>query len=255
MGLNLTKIKTRIVNSTEGFEFLGFQLISIKRSNEMYQVKIYPSRKSRVHVIKCTRHIIQKNRSASSFFVINLLNSQILGWANYFRYSDCHPIFSILDYLIFNQVRAWVLRRKSKGLKSRTALKWKYFSSRRRYHFREKEYRANWILEGKHLTKYGKLQENFLPRMTWINAAKYIKIEGTASPYDGNHLYWIKRLTKYPTFNQRFSTLMQIQYGYCTQCGVSFTSEDNIKVGPIILNSKRDLKSHNRQAFHKHCYI
>ena len=29
-GLSLSKAKTRIVNSTEGFEFLGFQFISLK---------------------------------------------------------------------------------------------------------------------------------------------------------------------------------------------------------------------------------
>jgi hypothetical protein len=113
-----------------------------------------------------------------------------------------------MDYLIFNQVRAWVFRRKSKGLRSRTALKLKYFPEGKSYHFRGKDYKNNWILAGKSLTKSGKLQENFLPKMTWVGSAQYVKIKGKASIYDGNHLYWAKRTEKYSGFNHRVSKLI-----------------------------------------------
>ncbi len=256
VGLELSKAKTRIVNSTEGFEFLGFQIISIKRSNGVYKVKIYPSRRSRARIIQRTRDIIQKNRSASSFSLINLLNSRIIGWANYFRYSECSQDFSKMDYLIFNQVRAWVFRRKSKGLRSRRALKLKYFPEGKSYHFRGKDYKNNWILVGKSLTKYGKLQENFLPKMTWVGSAPYVKIKGKASPYDGNHLYWAKRTEKYSGFNHRVSKLIRIQNGCCARCGVSFTPEDYIEVDHIIPRSKGGSDRYNNlQALHKHCHI
>ena len=75
-GLELSKAKIRIVNSTEGFEFLGFQIISIKRSNGAYKVKIHPSRRSRACILQGTREIIQRNRSASSFSLINLLEKR-----------------------------------------------------------------------------------------------------------------------------------------------------------------------------------
>ena len=53
-GLELSKAKTRIVNSTEGFEFLGFQIISIKsqlKEEYKYKVKIHPSRSSKKRFI------------------------------------------------------------------------------------------------------------------------------------------------------------------------------------------------------------
>lgn len=255
-GLELSKAKTRIVNSTEGFEFLGFQIISINRSNGAYKVKIHPSRRSRARIIQRTRDIIQRNRSASSFSLINLLNSRIIGWGNYFRYSECSEDFSKIDYLIFNQIRAWVFRRKSKGLRSRTALKLKYFPEGKSYHFRGKDYKNNWILTGKSLTKYGKLQENFLPKMTWVGSAQYVKIKGKASPYDGNHLYWAKRTEKYSGFNHRVSKLIRIQNGCCVRCGVSFTPEDHIEVDHIIPKSKGGSDRYkNLQVLHKHCHI
>lgn len=256
VGLELSKAKTRIVNSTEGFEFLGFQIISIKLSSGAYKVKIHPSRRSIARIIQRTHDIIQRNRSASSFSLINLLNSRIIGWADYFRYSECSQDFSKIDYLIFNQVRAWVFRRKSKGLRSRTALKLKYFPEGKSYHFRGKDYKNNWILAGKDLTKYGKLQENFLLKMTWVGSAQYVKIKGKASPYDGNHLYWAKRAEKYSGFNHRVSKLIRIQNGCCARCGVSFTPEDYIEVDHIIPKSKGGSDRYkNLQALHKHCHI
>jgi RNA-directed DNA polymerase len=172
-GLELSKAKTRIINSTEGFEFLGFQIISIKKQNdeEDYKVKIHPSRRSKVRIIQRIRKLIQENKSASSYSLINILSSRIIGWANYFRYSECIEDFAKLDSIIFNQIRAWVFRRKSKGLRSRTKLKDKYFPEGKKYLFRGKNYQNNWILNGKAVIKHSKVEENFLPKMTWVGSA------------------------------------------------------------------------------------
>jgi len=214
-GLKLSKTKTRIVNSTEGFEFLGFQIITIKQSNEKFKTKIHPSKASKSRIIQHIREIIQRNKSASSYTLINLLSSRIISWANYFRYSECNQDFSKIDFLIFNQIRAWVFRRKSKNFKSRTKLKLKYFPEGKTYRFRGKDYMNNWILNGQTLTKKGEKKENFLPKMAWINSSQYIKIKGNASPYDGNHLYWAEKVEKHSGFNHRISKLIRIQKGCC----------------------------------------
>jgi RNA-directed DNA polymerase len=171
-GLEFSKAKTRIINSTEGFEFLGFQIISIKKqTNEGYKVKIHPSRRSKASIIQGIRKLIQENKSASSYSLINILSSRIIVWANYFRYSECIEDFTKLDYTIFNQIRAWVFRRKSKGLRSRTKLKHKYFPEGKKYGFRGNTYQNNWILNGKTVRKDYKVKENFLPKMLWVGSA------------------------------------------------------------------------------------
>jgi RNA-directed DNA polymerase len=174
VGLSLFKVKTNIVNSTVGFEFLGFEIISIKSAQSgKYNVKITPSKKSKVQIISSTRSIIQSNKSASSYSLIVQLSGRILGWANYFRYSECQTTFLNLDYQIFGQIRAWVFRRKSKGLSSSKRLKEKYFPSGNTYSFQGKKYQNNWILVGKtSKTLHGKIKENYLPKMSWVISAQ-----------------------------------------------------------------------------------
>jgi RNA-directed DNA polymerase len=209
-GLELSKAKIKIIHSTESFEFLGFQIISIKpQTNEDYKVKIHPSKRSKASIIQGIRKLIQENKSTSSYSLIQILSSRIIGWANYFRHSECIEDFTKLDYTIFNQIRAWVFRRKSKGLKSRTKLKQKYFPDGKKYFFRGKTYQNNWILNGKAGIKDWKREENFLPKMVWVSSTESLKI----NPSDGNHLYWAERTEKYSGFSKRISKLIRIQEG------------------------------------------
>jgi len=258
-GLQLSKARTRIVNSTEGFQFLGFQIITIKtksKGNENYRVSIGPSHESKTRIIKRIREIIQKNKSASSYSLILLLSSRIIGWANYFRYSECQMDFSKMDYTIYNQIRAWVFRRKSKGLRTRTKLKEKYFPSGKTYTFRGKSYTDNWVLTGQTKDKEGRIVENFLPKMKWVASIQHIKIRGSASPYDGDHLYWAKRTAKYSKFSNNIKKLIVVQKGRCAICDVPFTPMDVIETDHINPQFKGGSnKFSNLQALHKHCHI
>jgi RNA-directed DNA polymerase len=204
-GLPFAKAKTKIINSVHGFEFLGFHIISIKNNEGKYKIKIHPSKESKAQILQSTRKVIQENRSASSYNLIHQLEPKIIGWANYFRFSECSKDFAKIDYIIYNQIRAWVFRRKSKGLRSRIKIKLKYFPEGKTYIFQEKEYKNNWILTGQTLGKNGEIKENFLPKLVWVSSAQHIKIKENASPYNGNHLDWSKRVEKYSGFRTRVS--------------------------------------------------
>ena len=207
IGFTLSKAKIRIMNSTEGFEFLGFHLI-LRKILGQYKLKIHPSKSSKQRLISKTRDIIQKNRSASSYNLINLLTPRIIGWSNYFKFVECQIDLSKMDYLIFKQVRAWVFRRKSKGLSSRTKIKDKYFPNGRTYVFRGRKYTNNWILVGGILIN-GKKNENFLPKLLWFQFSKHDTIRGNASPYDSNYTYWTARMKKYSGYNRSISKLIK----------------------------------------------
>ena len=255
-GLLSSKISIKVTSSEIGFEYLGFQIISIKNSlQNKYKTKIYPSRSSSSKIIQQVRKLIQENKSVSSYFLITILSRQIVAWGNYFRYWDCIEDFSKLDFLIFNQIRAWVFRRKSKGLKSRTKLKLKYFPEGNIYHFRGKVYKNNWILTGKILNKKGIVKENFLPKLVWIGSSKYIKIKENVSCYNINHAYWVKRAEKYSNFTHRVSKLIRIQKGYCNWCGFGFTPMDIIEVDHITPRLKGSSDRYkNLQAIHRFCH-
>lgn len=254
-GLELSQAKTRIVNSTEGFEFLGFHFISIKSGEEQYKINIHPSKSSKQRLLTKTRDIIQNNRSASSYNLVRLVTSRIIGWSNYFRYSECQKVFSNMDWAIYQQIRAWVFRRKSKGLRSRTKLKNKYFPSGKTYTFRGKSYSNNWVLVGETVLN-GQKKEVFLPKMSWVCSSQYVKIRGNASPYNGDHPYWAVRMEKYSGFGHSLSKLIKGQYGLCAICKEPFTPMDAIEIDHIVPRSKRGSdKYSNLQALHKHCHV
>lgn len=256
-GLSLSEAKTRVVNSTEGFEFLGFQLISIKSGpKDQYKLKISPSKTSKARLIELIRSILQTNRAASAYNLIQQLSPRMIGWANYFQYSECSKDFSKLDYIIFQQLRAWVFRRKSSGLRSRGKLREKYFPKGKEYLFRGKRHTNNWVLWGQTKEKVGKMQDIFLPKLSWVASNQYRKIKGTAFPYDGNHLYWGKRMEKYSGFSHSISRLIKTQYGQCTICQQSFLPMDIIEIDHIVPRAKGGSDQYkNLQVLHKHCHV
>jgi RNA-directed DNA polymerase len=80
--LTLSKEKTKIVPSTEGFEFLGFHIITVNSRNK-YVTRIQISTNSKRRVLSKTRETIQKNKASSSAQLIKKLNPIIVGWCNY----------------------------------------------------------------------------------------------------------------------------------------------------------------------------
>ena len=192
--LELSETKTSIKNSNEGFNFLGFSCITIRRGNRS-RLKIYPSKDSQKRLNLKVRSIIQKNKAASSYNLILLLRPLIIGWSNYFKYSECSYIFNKQSNLTFQKLRAWCFRRDKRN--SRSTVKEKYFPSGKSYYFDGTYHKNNWVLTGQRKDKNGILKENYLPDISWVKSKKWVKIKGDASPYDGNNVYWGQRTKKY----------------------------------------------------------
>ena len=170
--LKLDQQNTFIHNSNESFNFLGFTFITIRRGNKT-RTKIYPSRKSQKLLILTVRKIIQRNRSTSAYNLISLLRPIIIGWANYFKYSECKKCFQKLTYLISQQLRAWVFRRDTRN--GRKEVKQRYFPNGKEYYFNGKIHKDNWVLNGKIKDKNNIIKENWLPHMMWVKSEKWGK--------------------------------------------------------------------------------
>ena len=140
-----------------------------------------------------TRFIIQKNKSSSSYQLINKLTPIVLDWGHYFQYCECHADFLQMDDKILNQLRAWVFRRKAKG-KNRSFLKENYFPSNKIFRYKKVIYENNWVLCGELKIPNKKSIRNFLPKLIWLQEKNYLIIKNNYSIYNGNYLYWYKRL-------------------------------------------------------------
>jgi RNA-directed DNA polymerase len=251
--LTLNQEKTKIFSSSQGFDFLGFSFITVSR-NGTDRLKIYPSREGQARILQNLREVIQRNKAASAYRLITLLKPKIIGWGNYYRYSECNAAFSKLSHYIHQKLRAWAFRVDKR--KGRQIVKERYFPSGNTYYFNDAPYQDNWILYGKEKGTDGKMREAFLPRLSWISSKKWVKIKGNKSPYDGDHIYWAIRMASYRRLPTRVSKLLKRQKGLCPYCQTRFQLESVMEVDhiqPKALGGK-DVYA-NLQLLHKHCHV
>jgi RNA-directed DNA polymerase len=251
--LTLNHEKTKIRNSTQGFEFLGFMLITINR-NGVDRIKIFPTRTSQAQILSNIREVIQRNKAASSYQLITLLRPKIIGWGNYYRYCECKTTFARISHFTYQKLRAWAFRIDKRH--GRKTVKEKYFPSGNIYYFDGSEHADNWTLSGKSKEKNGIVKENFLPKLSWIKSKKWVKIKGNKSPFDGDHIYWATRMTTYRRLPIRTSKLLKQQKGICTLCKTRFQLDSVLEVDHIIPRALggKDRYS-NLQLLHKDCHI
>nr|ARO90937.1 putative reverse transcriptase/maturase [Corynoplastis japonica] len=252
IGLEINEEKSKLRDGREGFNFLGFQVIQVVKSG-MYKVKIKPSKSSEMKLLAKVREIIQNYKAASSYQLIMILRPLIIGWANYFKYSECTQSFNKISHLIFQKIRAWVFRRDTRN--GRLAIKQKYFPNGKEWNFNGNNYKDNWVLYGEYKSKDG-IKTTFLPRLFWVKSQKHVKVRGLKSPYDGDHIYWTNRLAKYAGLAPRVKKLLLLQDFKCNICQESFTNFDIMEVDHIMPLSKggKDRKD-NLQLLHQHCHV
>lgn len=251
--LSLNREKTKIFDSSKGFDFLGFTIITIQR-NGRDRIKIFPSRRGQSRILINLREVIQRNKAASSYQLITLLRPKIIGWGNYYRYSECSQTFTRISHLIYQKLRAWAFRVDKRH--GRETVKEKYFPSGKSYYFDGSKHEDNWVLVGKEKDKNGTLNEIFLPKLSWIKLKKWVKVKGNKSPFDGDHIYWARRMSTYRRLPTRVSKLLKLQKGICPLCKTHFLIDSVTEVDHILPKALGGKDTYtNLQLLHKHCHI
>lgn len=263
LGLFLHEEKSIVKDGRKGFDFLGFRFVQVRQKSEIYKIKIYPTKKSQSAMLQKVRFVLQKGKSLSSYELIERLRPIILGWANYYRYCECKAIFGKMSHLILQKLRGWVFRRDRKH--GRSQVKKNYFPEKKRYLFQNREYKDKWILVGKRKDRKNKIQENFLPRISWVKSLKYVLVKGESTPFDRElSLYWTVRKIKDSSFPLLGTKLLQRQNGKCEICKTPFEFFDS-NSWQLSKKSKSALHSLNKvcgrdeyqnlQLVHKSCDI
>lgn len=250
-GLSFNEEKCKITHSQDGFKFLGFHIILV-RKNEVYKIKITPHKSNQAKLLDKVSLILTKGRSASSYHIIETLRPIIIGWANYFCYCECKDVFNKLTHLIFLKLRAWVFRRDTRN--GRMKIRKKYFPINRTYTYQDVKHKDNWIMVGKQKVN-GITRENNLIHIVWVKSRKFVKVIKTKSPYDGDTIYWTLRNAKYGT-STREATLLRKQKGICPECKSKFLIGDIWEVDHIIPRNKGGRDEYlNLQLLHRECHI
>lgn len=255
MGLELKTNKTRIThtftphNGNVGFDFLGFHIrqypvgkthsAKSSRGNPRYlgfKTIIQPSQDARKRHYRRLKDILQSRLAAPQARIIGQLNPIIRGWTNYYSTVSSSRAFSKLSHQTFILLVRWAKRRHPNK-------SWKWIV--RRYWQPES---GKWLFAPS-------LSDTSLYMHHQTHIKRHIKVKGTKSPFDGDWLYWAKRLGRRPDMPRRITTLLKHQKGKCALCGLYFRSNDQMEIDHIIPKSEGGQDAyHNLQLVHSHCH-
>ena len=255
IGLELKPSKTRLSHTLKeyqgnvGFDFLGFTIRQFpvgKTHTARYKGRplgfktlIKPSKEGVQRHLQELRTIIQKSRSLPQEEIIAQLNPVIKGWAQYYRTVVSTKQFERCDHLLFQTLWHQMLKRHPKK-----GVKW----------IKRKYWRT---VEGNtwtYATPEGPQQRELIKHAI-TSTQRHTKVKGKASPFDGNLLYWAKRLKNHPLTRTTIGKLLQKQQGKCRWCELYFREEDVIEVDHITPKSEGGGEElSNKFALHRHCH-
>jgi len=254
MGLELKPSKTRIThtlsphNGNVGFDLLGFQVRQFpvgkthagkttgrNPTRLTFKTLISPSKSAQQRHQLAIAQCIRRHRAAPQAALIQHLNPIIRGWSNYFATAVSSAAFSKMGHLTYLKLRAWAQRRHP--TKSRWWIADKYWHRNQ----------GGWNFatpEGIRLYRHNK---------TTIH--RFVKVQGTKSPYDGDWGYWTIRMGRHPEAPARIAGMLRRQKGKCAICGLYLKSDDLPETDHVLPKSRggSDCRG-NWQLVHRHCH-
>lgn len=251
-GLELSEEKTRIVHSTDGFDFLGFNVRHYENKTSGYEARnfanqqgfkllIKPSNKSiKAHSDKI-KQILKQMKAATQEAVIKKLNPIIKGWSNYFKAGVSSEIFAQLDHLMWEKLWAWSKRRHTNKGKKWVADKYFHTTPQRKWCFAIK--------------KDGQIDQ-VLYKYSDTKIKRHVKIRAGKSFYDGDEIYWAKRLSGgYSDITPSKALMLRSQDGKCAYCGAVFKNGDLMEAHHKTHKANFGLDKYgNLILMHKHCH-
>ena len=251
MGLAMKPSKTRITHTLDAYEgnwgldFLGFDVRQYRVGKYHtaknthgrplgFKTLIKPSQEAQQRHIHQLKRSIRELRGAPQEGLIADLNPQIRGWAHYYQTVVASQCFGRMDHVVYWMLWKWACwRHPDKGMGWKKRRYWKRVDD-------HDEFRT----EGARLFTHCR-----------VKICRHTKVEGTASPYDGNLVYWAKRNYEHPLTTTRTGYLLRLQKGRCAACGLYLKDGDLMERDHIIpksLGGTDDVR--NQQVLHRHCH-
>jgi len=247
MGLELKPSKTRICHTSEGFNFLGFNVRQYKVGayraaknghGEIlgFNTLIKPTKEAVKRHLDKIGQIIDKHHNAPQEALISRLNPVITGWCNYYSSVVSKDTFSKCVSLTYQKLRAWVKRRCTKTNAHDTVSKY-------------------WRTVGEDTWTFATSDGIALVKHAHTPIIRHTKVQGARSPFDGDLVYWGKRMSSHPELPSRVTTLLKRQAGKCGLCELSFKYGDIWEVDHVIRTSGGGKDEYNNwQLLHRHCH-
>src|SRR2546421_1640897 len=242
IGLELKPSKTRIMHTLReyqgsvGFDFLGWTVRQFPTGKTHtgkaghygpplgFKTLIRPSKDAVLRHLRELGQVIRHHRNITQGQLIRALNAKISGWTRYHRTVVAAKVFDHCEYILFLQLQQWArYRHPNKG---------KRWVAHKYWHVDEGR---GWLFTD------GKATLRDHPQ---THIQRHVKVKGTASPYDGNLVYWSQRLSKHYLLNGTKSKLLQKQAG--NAAGVDCTSR--MMISSKLTISRQGVKAEEKRS-------
>ena len=206
-GLELSEEKTVITHIDDGFDMLGWTFRKFKG-----KLIVKPSKKA-LKALKSalSETILGRGKAWKQDVLIEKLNQQIRGWANYHQSVCASEAFAHVDYILYELLWRWAKRRHPH--------KGRWWVSTNYWHRRGNR---NWVFctEGKELL-----------RVDHIPVVRHTKVRMDANPYFDTQ-YFIDRKFKHgmDRLSGRFKQVWKNQCGCCYHCGLPMDISDEREI-------------------------
>lgn len=220
IGLRLNEEKTSFKHTMKplrgrspGFEFLGFRFQNhrvsrhsgVKSTWGIKQNFVQVSKPAKGSVLRHRRAVsskLHKLKSAPLSRVIADLSLIMRGWTSYFSLSQCTETFRRQDGWLFKKLLRWGTKRNKGTQRAIDSI------------FRNALWRLSTKVDGKLIA---------LKRYDSVRVKRWIKIKSEASYYDGNVVYWSKRLSLTNDKISRMRGILKKQQYNCAVCNNPLT--------------------------------
>ena len=196
-GLELSEDKTVITHINDGFDMLGWTFRKFKG-----KLIVKPSKKSIKSFVASLSDTIRNHAKAwEQEVLIEKLNKQIRGWANYHQSVCASEAFAHIDYVLYELLWQWAKRRHPhKG-------QW-WVSTR----YWQRKGNRNWVFS---------TENKELLRVDHIPIVRHIKIRLDANPYFDTEYFAERKFQQgMRRLSGRFKEIWKNQKGCCYHCGM-----------------------------------
>lgn len=116
MGLVLSPVKTRIVHLADGFDFLGFRIIWMrKRGTDKWHVYTFIADKPVESLKRKIKALTQRLSHLDYKIALIKINRILRGWANYFKHAVAKHTMQTLHTFVWWRIVRWVMQRQRMG--------------------------------------------------------------------------------------------------------------------------------------------
>ena len=232
-GLELSEEKTLITHIDDGFDMLGWTFRKFKG-----KLITKPSKKAMKALETNLREtVLIRGMARKQDVLIQKLNQQLRGWANYHRSVCAKEAFAHIDYLLYRLLWRWAKRRHPK--KNRKWVAARYWHSKGN---------RNWVFS---------TEDSELLCMGNIPIIRHTKVRMNENPYLDTQYFTDRKFQQgMKRLSGRFKQIWKKQNGCCYHCGLPMEIGGEKEIfykTPKTMGGKDKIA--NMAYVHKHCQI